>query len=284
MHPRNRHQDRYPLKELSQTSPELVKHLMINKYGDETIDFADPAAVKALNSALLKFYYHIGFWDIPDNYLCPPIPGRADYIHSAADLFDQKKSLKVLDIGTGANCIYPLIGSSEYDWQFVGTDVDPLSLQNAEKIIQENNLSKKIELRLQSDRKCIFKNIILPDDYFHLVICNPPFHESLDEATKGSQRKWRNLGKKPTKALLNFGGQGAELWCPGGERSFILQMINESLSFGEQVEWFTSLVSKEENLYPLQKVLQKIPGCEIKIIEMNQGQKKSRFIAWKLKA
>lgn len=284
MHPRNRHQDRYPLKELCQTSPGLAKHVLINKYGDETIDFTDPAAVKALNGALLKFYYHIDYWDIPDNYLCPPIPGRADYIHSAADLFDQKKSLKVLDIGTGANCIYPLIGHSEYDWQFVGTDVDPLSLQNAEKIIQKNNLSVVIKLRLQTDRKSIFKNIILPDDYFHLVICNPPFHESLEEATKGSQRKWKNLGKKPAKALLNFGGQGAELWCPGGERSFILQMINESLAFAGKVEWFTSLVSKEENLYPLQKVLQKIPGSEIKIIEMTQGQKKSRFIAWKLKA
>ncbi|MCM2351258.1 MAG: 23S rRNA (adenine(1618)-N(6))-methyltransferase RlmF [Bacteriovoracaceae bacterium] len=284
MHPRNRHQDRYPLKELCQTSPGLTKHVLINKYGDETIDFADPAAVKALNEALLKFYYHIDYWDIPDNYLCPPIPGRADYIHSVADLFDGKKSLKVLDIGTGANCIYPLIGHSEYDWQFVGTDVDPISLQNAEKIIQKNNLSGVIKLRLQTDRQCIFKNIILPDNYFHLVMCNPPFHESLEEATKGSQRKWKNLGKKPAKALLNFGGQGAELWCPGGERSFIHQMINESLPFAGKVEWFTSLVSKEENLYPLQKVLQKIPGIEIKIIEMTQGHKKSRFIAWKLKA
>ena len=38
--------------------------------------------------------------------------------------------------------------------------------------------------------------------------------------------KWQNLGRDPggKGPLLNFGGQGAELWCPSGEVGFIRQM------------------------------------------------------------
>src|SRR3989344_1564315 len=246
MHPRNRHQDRYQLKQLSLTSPGLLPFVTINKYGDETIDFANPQAVKALNQALLKFFYDIKYWDIPDHNLCPPIPGRADYIHSAADLFAQKEHLRVLDIGTGANCIYPLIGHKEYHWQFVGADIDKQSLINANKIISKNELTSFIELRHQPDAKSTLRNIIRPNEFFDLVICNPPFHESLEEAASGSKRKWKNLGKSSTKSLLNFGGKGAELWCPGGEKAFILNLIQESSEYYNQVNWFTCLVSKEE--------------------------------------
>ena len=281
MHPRNRHQDRYQLKQLSLTSPGLLPFVTINKYGDETIDFANPQAVKALNQALLKFFYDIKYWDIPDHNLCPPIPGRADYIHSAADLFTQKEHLRVLDIGTGANCIYPLLGHKEYHWQFVGADIDKQSLINANKIISKNELTSSIELRHQPDAKSTLRNIIRPNEFFDLVICNPPFHESLEEAASGSKRKWKNLGKSSTKSLLNFGGKGAELWCPGGEKAFIINLIQESSEYYNQVNWFTCLVSKEENLYSLQKALAKIKTVQMKIIEMSQGQKKSRLIAWK---
>jgi hypothetical protein len=103
-----------------------------NRYGTESIDFANPAAVKALNQALLKKFYDIAHWDIPPGYLCPPIPGRADYIHHVADLLagehevaiPRGPSVAVLDIGIGANCVYPIVGCHDYGWQFVGTDID----------------------------------------------------------------------------------------------------------------------------------------------------------------
>ena len=281
MHPKNRHHDRYQLKQLSLTSPGLLPFITVNKYGDETIDFANPLAVKSLNQALLKFFYDINYWDIPDHNLCPPIPGRADYIHSAADLFEQKKHLKVLDIGTGANCIYPLLGYKEYHWKFVGTDIDKQSLANANNIVRKNELTSFIELRHQPDAKSTLRNIILPNEFFDLVICNPPFHESLEEAVSGSKRKWKNLGKSSPKTVLNFGGKGAELWCPGGERAFILSLIQESSEYCNQVNWFTCLVSKEKSLFTLQKALSKLHPAQVKIIEMSQGQKKSRLIAWK---
>lgn len=279
MHPRNRHQNRYDLKALGEMTPELKKFVIVNKYGDETIDFADKDAVKALNRAILAHSYSIKYWDIPQEYLCPPIPGRADYIHSASDLFPEKKKLHVLDIGTGANCIYPIIGHAEYDWSFVGSDINPKALSNAQLILNKNQLSECVELRLQSDPDCIFKNIIKEKEKFDLTICNPPFHESLEEATKGTQRKWKNLGKSPVKSPLNFGGKGAELWCPGGEKKFVLQMIQESLLYKNQVRWFTTLVSKSANLPILTKTLEKHKAT-IKVIDMSQGQKIARLLCW----
>src|SRR2546426_285023 len=86
LHPRNPHRARYDFAELCRSSPALAPFVGHNNYGGESIDFANPAAVKALNQALLKKFYGVAQWDIPAGYLCPPIPGRADYLHHVADL------------------------------------------------------------------------------------------------------------------------------------------------------------------------------------------------------
>ena len=280
MHPRNRHQDRYDLTLLSKTSQELAPFIKINEYNDETIDFSDHKAVRALNKAILQTFYGITFWEIPESNLCPPIPGRADYIHTVADLFQKNKNLRVLDIGTGANVIYPLIGHKEYQWNFVGSDIDSKSLLNAQKIVDQNHLEKNITLRHQKDRQSIFESIILPVETFDLSICNPPFHESQEEASRGTSRKWKNLKKSSKKTDFNFGGLGSELWCPGGEKGFILKMIEESKSFSNQVQYFTTLVSKEANLPPLIRALKVNRALSIQVLEMTQGQKKSRLLCW----
>ncbi|MCE9540237.1 MAG: RlmF-related methyltransferase, partial [Bacteroidetes bacterium] len=143
LHPRNRHRFRYDFDQLSQCCPELKVFISINKYNNQSIDFSDPVAVKTLNKALLKHFYNISNWDIPANYLCPPIPGRADYIHYMADLLNAcnngtlppGKSVNVIDIGVGANCVYPIIGHKEYGWHFVGSDIDPIAIRSANQII-----------------------------------------------------------------------------------------------------------------------------------------------------
>lgn len=274
MHPRNKHQDRYDLDSLGSVNPKLIPFVK-----DDTIDFSNQEAVRELNRAILLKFYDLSFWDIPQEFLCPPIPGRADYIHSVSDLFEEKRNLRVLDVGTGANCIYPLLGVREYGWTFVGSDVNKNALKNAELIVEKNNLSAKIKLRHQRDKTKIFTFVIKADERFDLSICNPPFHESLEEANKGTERKWKNLGRSELKGSLNFGGQGAELWCPGGEKSFILKMIEESLAFKNQVRWFSTLVSKASNLSFLVKKLEK-SGITFKVIEMSQGQKQSRLLCW----
>jgi len=294
LHPRNRHRERYDFDALIQTSAALAPYVQLNAYGDATIDFADPQSVKALNQALLKQFYAVDVWDIPKNYLCPPIPGRADYLHYLADLLSEVHgmlsrgpSVRVLDIGVGANMIYPLIGTREYGWQFVGADIDAKALRNAQQIVDANALDGVIELRLQATRASMFKGMIQPGELFALTMCNPPFHGSLAEAQAGTQRKWRGLGKHVTKlgggdkpAVLNFGGQGAELYCEGGEETFVVAMVKESKQFATQCLWFTTLISKAANLPSVYRALKNVQAREVKTIEMTQGQKQSRIVAW----
>jgi 23S rRNA (adenine1618-N6)-methyltransferase len=290
LHPRNLDRFGYDFDQLITISPELEKFVSINEHAIKTIDFSNPEAVKALNKALLNTHFGIQNWDIPANYLCPPIPGRADYIHYLADLLassnngiiPEGETVQGLDIGIGANCIYPIIGNAAYGWSFVGTDIDEKAIQNCKKIIQNNpNLIDAISLQLQTESRFIFKNIFTPEDKFTFTICNPPFHNSKEEATKASIRKINNLENTRTKnPVLNFGGQNAELWCEGGEIGFVTQMIYESAKYPMQCLWFTTLVSKKENLSSLYKTLNKVSAVDIKTIDMAQGQKTSRIVAW----
>ena len=285
LHPRNQHRDGYDFERLVADLPELDAYTKSNPSGLTTIDFQDALAVRALNRALLKTHYNIDFWDIPVNYLCPPIPGRVDYIHYLADLLASNnnqeiflgRKIKVLDIGTGASLVYPLIGQSEYGWDFTGVDIDPVAIKSAQQICQLNKL--KITLRQQNKRENILRDVIEANDFFHLTMCNPPFHASAEQANKGTRRKWDNLGKGHS-TKLNFGGQNAELWCPGGEIKFIARMVEQSRDFANQCLWFSSLVSKKENLQPLFKILKRAEVADFEVVDMEQGQKVSRFIAW----
>lgn len=291
LHPRNRHQGRYDFPALIKSMPELAKFVIINPYGKESIDFANPDAVRVFNRALLKAFYGIAYWDIPADYLCPPVPGRADYVHFLADLLAANNdgviprgaSVKVLDIGTGANCIYPLIGHSDYRWHFLGSDIDATAIASARTIVQANGLNKAIQIRQQANRKQILPGLLEAGERFELTMCNPPFHASLEEATRGSTRKWRALGKADPKRklpVLNFGGQAAELWCEGGEVRFVTQLISESAQVAQQVLWFSTLVSKASNLPVIQSALNKVGALQSQVVEMGQGQKQSRFVAW----
>jgi 23S rRNA (adenine1618-N6)-methyltransferase len=290
LHPRSKHRERYDFKQLIITSPELAKFVNLNDYGDESIDFFDAEAVKTLNKALLKHYYNVEHWNIPQNYLCPPIPGRADYIHYAADLLASLNNGKIptgekincLDIGVGANCIYPIIGNKEYGWLFIGTEIDPVAVASANAIVEmDPQLKGKIDIRLQNNPKDILYGVLKKDERIDLMVCNPPFHASLEEAQAGTLRKLTNLkGKKVTKATLNFGGQNNELWCKGGEISFIRDMIRQSKQFSESVLWFTTSVSKQSNLNTVYQELEKANAFDLVTIPMGQGNKTSRVVAW----
>ncbi|MFD2514019.1 23S rRNA (adenine(1618)-N(6))-methyltransferase RlmF [Pontibacter locisalis] len=290
LHLRNRHRDRYDFKQLIKSCPELRPFVKLNAYSNESIDFFDPQAVKMLNKALLVHFYGIKGWDIPQNYLTPPIPGRADYIHHAADLLGaanqgripKGQKVKCLDVGVGASCVYPIIGNKEYGWSFIGADIDPVSIESAKKIVESNpTLKGSVELRLQKNPRDIFQGIIKEDERIDLTLCNPPFHASLAEAQAGTLRKLSNLQqKKITKPTLNFGGQNAELWCEGGEQRFVKDMVYQSKQFSTSCFWFTTLLSKQANLKPVLQALKDVKAFEVKTIAMSQGNKVSRIVAW----
>ncbi len=285
-HVRNKHQGFYDFDRLIGILPELSRYVSTNKVGKLNIDFANPVAVKLLNKALLFSQYPLVFWEIPKNYLVPPIPSRAEYIHQIADLLSNEnihrsfKNVNILDIGTGANCIYPIIGYLEYGWNFVGSEIDLRAIEAAKLNIEKNTILKSgIEIRIQEDQKNILKGVIKKEDFFDCTICNPPFHGSLEEAREGTLRKLKNL-KGKNEIILNFGGQNSELWCKGGEIGFIIKMIIESTEFKNQCRWFTTLVSKKENLPRIYKMLKKVEVTLIKTITLNVGNKESRVIAW----
>ncbi|WP_405384846.1 23S rRNA (adenine(1618)-N(6))-methyltransferase RlmF [Maribacter sp. LLG6340-A2] len=289
LHPRNRHKGRYDFEELCNTLPSLKKFLAINKYGNLSIDFFNPAAVKALNTALIKNQYNLKYWDIPNGFLCPPIPGRADYIHHLGDILasinqgvlPKGEGLKGMDIGVGANCIYPIIGHVEYGWSFIGTDIDPIKIKAAEEIVAKNPFLKEVmEFRHQPKSGQVFKEVF-SNEKVDFTMCNPPFHSSQKEAETGTLRKLSNLKKKRIKKpTLNFGGQGGELWTTGGEKRFILNMINESKLFAKQCAWYTTLVSKQSNLDAFYHRLKEIDVFEHRTVLMGQGNKQSRILAW----
>lgn len=290
LHPQSKHRERYDFKQLIASYPELSPYVKLNNYGDESIDFFNPEAVKALNTALLKYFYEITYWNIPKNYLCPPIPGRADYIHHIAELLGNNNygniptgnKIKCLDIGVGANCIYPIIGNREYGWSFIGSDIDAIAVENASKIVEKNSFLKgKVELRLQHNTKDIFYGVITKEERIDITICNPPFHASLSEANASTQRKISNLkGKEIDRPTKNFGGQNNELWCDGGENKFVRNMIRESKKFSTSCCWFTTLISKQSNLKGVYKTLENEAATAVKTIAMGQGNKTSRIVGW----
>ncbi len=290
LHPRNKHRSRYDFGALIESCPPLKPFVKTNIHNDESIDFFDPAAVKMLNKALLKHHYGVENWDIPPRYLCPPIPGRADYLHYIADLLAIKNNATVpignkvhcLDIGVGANCVYPLIGFSEFGWSFVGTDIDPVSIKSANAILNENPIFRdNIEIRLQTNPQDIFKGVIKENEHFDLTICNPPFHASQADAAAGSIRKINNLRlKKTTKPILNFGGKHNELWCEGGEVNFVQTMVAQSVRFSNRVFWFSTLISKEPHLKRAYEALNLARALEVKTVPMGQGNKTGRIVAW----
>lgn len=289
LHKRSRHNQSYQFDQLVTANPFLKPFVIVNKSGLASIDFSNQEAIIQLNVALMKHHYNLKYWKIPDNALCPAIPGRAEYIHYLADLFAESSGsskppmsnkVKVLDIGTGSSAVYPLIGHQQYRWTFLASEINKNSYQSAKDILTKNQITKnQIEVIQQKNPKAILEGILDPDQQIDGLICNPPFHSSKTELQEHNTRKWRKLGAG-NKRLLNFGGTSNELWYPGGERAFISLIINESKKYSKNCLWFTSLVSKKLNIPYLMKQLEAKDAYEAKEIELELGNKKSRILAW----
>ena len=128
--------------------------------------------------------------------------------------------LRGLDIGTGANGIYCILGLQHFNWTMVGTECDAKSVEIAKANMQHTkSLKNKNEIRHQDTKSFLFKNMIHSNEHFDFSVCNPPFHTSKDDAFRGSQRKLNNLGREfdKKKSLLilkarptNFGATAAK--------------------------------------------------------------------------
>ncbi len=295
MHPNNRYAGPHDFPDLAKHVPALAHHFITTPDGRTSLDFTSSDAVRLLNKALLLRDYGLKHWDIPKGNLCPGVPGRLDYIHALHDLLKNNKARTQdakkgnqdrtfgLDIGTGASLIYPILGLKEYGWRMVGTDVDATSLKVATAIAKFNpGLSNGIIVRKQPDQHAIFRNVILPNEYFDFTMCNPPFFESAEAANAAAKLKWEKLGVKTDNSpTLNFGGQANELWTEGGEPAFLRRMIQESTEYGEQVGWFTTLVSKKGYLKIAEQEFQRLGITESQTIGIGRGGKLRRVLCWR---
>ncbi|WP_051437478.1 23S rRNA (adenine(1618)-N(6))-methyltransferase RlmF [Olleya marilimosa] len=283
MHKKNKHTDDYDFNQLSLVHTDLESFIFTNANNKKTIDFANPKAVKALNTALLKSHYDVAFWDFPDHFLCPPIPGRVDYIHHVSDLLNRSKlteNITVLDIGTGANCIYPLLGNAEYNWSFIGVDSNDDALKEAQNIIDKNNLKDQIKLKKQNDNAHVLSGVLSETDKVTVTMCNPPFFKNEEDALKATTSKLKGLGKPTDQMVRNFAGQAHELWYKGGEKAFLHNYLYESSLLKTQSYWYTSLVSNKDNVKTINQSLKKLGATAVLTIGMNIGNKKSRIVAW----
>lgn len=285
-HPRNRFRGGYDFRRLALGSPSLRGFVRPNEHGDDSIDFANPAALRALNAALLADAYGIRGWELPPGALCPGVPGRSDQIHHVADLLAESSggsiprgpSVRVLDLCTGASCILPLLGTAEHGWSFAASDADAESLRWARR-----NASARVDLidfRLQRSPLQCLRGIVREGERFDAVTCNPPFYASAAEAEAATRRKVRNLQGRASAAGRNFGGRAGELWCEGGELGFVQRMIRESAGMRDSFRWLTTLVSRSENLPPLQRALRAARATEVRVIPLTHGQKRTRLLAW----
>ena len=283
----NRFKSSYDFDALVKSNPELNKYVITNKNQDKTIAFSNPLAVYNLNKALLLNNFPLTSWDIPKKYLIPGVPGRAAYIYACAHFLARNnngkvpsgKEYNVLDIGTGANMVYPIVGICEYGWNFVGADIEQDAIDIAKSIAKSNRcIEPNITFRLQDTHSRIFDQVVNRNDQFMLSICNPPFHSSAAEARKSSSRKQKNL--KYNIKESNFRGSSYELWCKGGEYEFISNMIRESVKYKSQIKWFSTLISKQDNISALVKKVEKFSPKTLEILNLETGNKRSRILIW----
>ncbi|CAN6277375.1 unnamed protein product [Urochloa humidicola] len=301
IHPRNRYAAAAPdFAALAELYPSFRPFVSVSERGRASVDFTDFSATRELTRVLLLHDHGVNWW-IPDGQLCPTIPNRSNYIHWIEDLLSSNLippipsssgRVRGFDIGTGVNCIYPLLGASLLGWSFVGSDVTDVALEWAKKNVESNpHLAELIEIRnanaasfISESEAIVRDNILEPEEgramqkppvlvgvvkeseSFDFCMCNPPFFESIEEA-----------GLNPKTAC---GGTAEEMVCDGGELAFVTHIIEDSVSVKNSFRWFTSMVGRKANLKLLMSKAREAGASVVKTTEFVQGQTARWGLAW----
>ena len=260
-------------KLLSEEFSDFKKFVFINKYGGYSINWKNPNALRELVKTLLNKYLNIIYYEIPENYLIPTLTSRYNYLNYINKVFKKKKIDKgenkiLVDIGTGANIIYPLLGYKIFNWKFIGSEINDEAINIGRKILKENNLENDILIIKQNNNKKIFENIINFKNKYFCSICNPPFFDINHEEKKD------NLF---TDNEYNYN----EVYCEGGEIFFIKEMIKESYLFRNNIFLFSTLIGRKNNMKKIYSVIQKLK--DIKFLEkktIQQGNNSRYIIIW----
>ncbi|WWD17985.1 hypothetical protein CI109_102431 [Kwoniella shandongensis] len=258
MHNQNPYLSKKPdFARLASRYTEFAPYVTVGEDGHVSLDFQDPAALRALTRCLLKEDWDLDV-DLREDRICPTLTNRLDYLLHVLDLepflplTSTSKPLRILDIGTGAVAIYPLLlHRLRPSCEVIATEIDDTSYVHALSVFETNNIpSSSISIQKSPAPDPIFFPLLHSDDSFDVTICNPPFFGSEEEMRHGQELKAQGSHAAPTAAIN-------ELITPGGEVAFIGKMIEESLRTGTRCEWYTSLIGKFSSLAPLIDLLRK---------------------------
>ncbi|KAI2280450.1 hypothetical protein LOZ02_005067 [Ophidiomyces ophidiicola] len=215
------------------------------------------------------------------------------------DSYDPERAVAGLDIGTGASCIYPLLGCAQRPaWTFLATgtppaflclvesnrqlilqsDIDESNIHHARRNIDRNGLQARIRLtRTRPEDPLIQLDAIPPSKMLDFTMCNPPFYESREELLASAKAKQR----PPNSACT---GADIEMVTAGGETAFVSRMIEESLKLYDKVQWYTSMLGKLSSVTTLVEQLVAAGNKNWAVTQFVQGSKTKRWaIAWSWK-
>ncbi|KAI6776817.1 hypothetical protein HG530_000762 [Fusarium avenaceum] len=241
--------------------------------------FNDPECVMQLTKTLLKLDFGLQL-ELPDDRLCPPVTNRHNYLLWLKGLLDstsyekQGRQIVGLDIGTGASCIYPLLGCTERDWKFIATDIDSKSLEYARKNVSLNKLEHRIHVMERKPSDTVIPLDDLGIDNIAFTMSNPPFYKSEAELVASAKQKSR----PPFTACT---GAKVEMVTVGGEVAFVDRVLKESLVLRERAQWYTSMFGFLTSLIEFVDKLREHNIDNYAVTEFVQGNKTRRWaIAW----
>ncbi|KAI9506619.1 ribosomal RNA large subunit methyltransferase F-like protein, partial [Coemansia spiralis] len=253
-----------------------------------TLDFKNPDAVRTLNKALLRVYFDLDV-TIPNESLCPPVANRLNYIKwiksNIIAEFWPGYSIRGLDIGTGASCIYPLLGARVLaNSSFIGTDVNSTSIAVANQNIAANSLENRIQTYLNTDRqtKLPIDNSDFPINWdadadgsvLLFNMCNPPFYDSPEERQR--LRDTKSIGQPS----LDINGKDDELYTEGGEEMFLSGLVDESAVYQKRIKWYSTMIGKKKTLALLKTKIRSVGAKHIKEGLLIQGRTTRWVLAW----
>ena len=228
--------------------PELKKYILKQNEDNEAefqFDWSNNELSLLMDKSILNYYFNIKYYDIPKGFLIPPIPSRINYINLINSIITKLikdidiKNIIGIDIGTGANIIYPILGYSIYKWKFICTEINKEAYNNAKLILQKNNLENNINIIKQNNKDNIFISILNRENKYIFSMCNPPYYNYENEI---------KLEDKKRDNEYNFD----EIYYKNGEYGFFQRYFEESICYKNNVFLYTILIGKKinaENIY-----------------------------------
>ncbi|CAD5227812.1 unnamed protein product [Bursaphelenchus okinawaensis] len=286
MHDRNMYKKHPPdFKKLALKYPEFRKLCKLSTTGNVSGDFGNEQFVKLLSEILLKKDFELDV-EFMSGSLIPRIPQRLNYLLLIDDILRANgitENVTGLDIGTGASCIYPLIGAKLLRYRFIATDVDEKSVEWACQQTKKNFKYDEIRILLIENEK-FFEEPLKQVDKLDFCMCNPPFFYESEGNLKferNSEGTYTNTVEPTVSAPRSITvAKGNELMTSGGEVQFVKAIVDESVLFKDKVKVFTSMVGKISSIKVLTACLKDV-GCKtIGISRLSQGNTQRGVLIW----